>query len=88
MWLDPELVKQSEVRQKEKNKYCILTQICGIRKMVQTNLFAGVGNGLWPWQGRRGGGVGRLGLTYTLPGVKQTAGRKLFYGTGSSAGAP
>ena len=55
MWLDPELVKQSEVRQKEKNKYCILTQICGIRKMVQTNLFAGVGNGLWPWQGRRVG---------------------------------
>jgi len=41
MWLDPELVKQSEVRQKEKNKYCVLMQICGIRKMVQTNLFAG-----------------------------------------------
>ena len=24
----------SEVSQKEKNKYCILTHICGIRKMV------------------------------------------------------
>ena len=29
-WMDLETVIQSEVRQKEKNKYCILTHICGI----------------------------------------------------------
>ena len=31
-WIDPETVIQSEVGQKEKNKYRILTQICGIQK--------------------------------------------------------
>ena len=30
MWLDLETGIQSEVSQKEKNKYCILTHICGI----------------------------------------------------------
>ena len=30
MWMDLETVIQSEVSQKEKNKYCILTHICGI----------------------------------------------------------
>ena len=30
MWMDLESVIQSEVSQKEKNKYCILTHICGI----------------------------------------------------------
>ena len=30
MWMDPEIVIQSEVSQKEENKYCILTHICGI----------------------------------------------------------
>ena len=29
-WLDLETVIQSEVRQKEKNKYLILSRICGI----------------------------------------------------------
>ena len=29
-WMDLETVIQSEVNQKEKNKYCILTHICGI----------------------------------------------------------
>ena len=28
-WMDLETVLQSEVSQKEKNKYCILTHICG-----------------------------------------------------------
>ena len=32
MWMDLETVIQSEVSQKEKNKYCILTYICGIQK--------------------------------------------------------
>ena len=30
MWTDLETVIQSEVSQKEKNKYCMLTHICGI----------------------------------------------------------
>ena len=29
-WMDPETVLQSEVSQREKNKYCILMRICGI----------------------------------------------------------
>ena len=32
MWMDLETVIWSEVSQKEKNKYCILTHICGIQK--------------------------------------------------------
>ena len=40
MWMDLETVIQREVSQKEKNKYCILTHICGTRKIVQTNRFA------------------------------------------------
>ena len=44
-WMGLETVIQSEVSQKEKNKYCILTHICGIyvepRKMVPMNRFAG-----------------------------------------------
>ena len=31
-WMDLETVIQSEVSQKEKNKYCMLTHICGILK--------------------------------------------------------
>ena len=30
MWMDLDTVIQSEVNQKVKNKYCILTHICGI----------------------------------------------------------
>ena len=30
MWMDLETVIQSEVSQKEKNKYCIISLICGI----------------------------------------------------------
>ena len=32
MWTDLESVIQSEVNQKEKNKYCILMHVCGIQK--------------------------------------------------------
>ena len=40
-WMDLETVVQSEVSQKEKNKYHILKHICGIwKKTVQINLFA------------------------------------------------
>ena len=40
-WMALETVIQCEVSQKEKNKYHILTHICGARKMVQMNQFAG-----------------------------------------------
>ena len=42
IWMDLESVIQSEVSQKERNKYCILTHIiCFLhRKMVQVNPFA------------------------------------------------
>ena len=31
-WMNLEPTKQSEVSQKEKNKYCILAHVCGIQK--------------------------------------------------------
>ena len=43
-WMDLETVIQSEVSQKEKNKYCMLTYIYGIqkkKKKVLKNLGAG-----------------------------------------------
>ena len=39
-WMDLEIVIQSEVSQKEKDKYSIIWLICGTKKMVQMNLFA------------------------------------------------
>ena len=39
-WVDLETIIQSEASQREKNKYCLLMHICGIRIMVQINLFA------------------------------------------------
>ena len=32
MWTDLEIVIQSKVSQKEKNKYCLISLICGIQK--------------------------------------------------------
>ena len=42
-WMDLESVIQSEVSQREKNKYCMLTRIYGIykKKLVLKNLRAG-----------------------------------------------
>ena len=41
-WVDPESVIQSEVSQKEKNKYCMLTHIYGIlKKLVLMSLRSG-----------------------------------------------
>ena len=30
--VDPEMIIQSEVSQKEKNKYCVISLVCGIQK--------------------------------------------------------
>ena len=38
-----ESVIQSEVNQKEKNKYCVLTHICGIYKNGTDELICGAG---------------------------------------------
>ena len=40
-WMNLESIIHSEVSQKVKNKYHILTHIYGCRKMVLVNLFAG-----------------------------------------------
>ena len=40
-WMSPEPIIQSEVSQKEKDKYCILTHIYGSRKMVLKNFLTG-----------------------------------------------
>ena len=40
-WMDLETVIQSEVSQKEKNKYCMLTHTWNIKKVVLMNLVAG-----------------------------------------------
>ena len=40
-WMDLETVIQGEVSQKEKSKYCMLTHIYGIKKMVLRNLGGG-----------------------------------------------
>ena len=59
-WMNPETVIQSEVSHKEKNKYHILTHICGIQKNgiddpickaeIETQTFKGMdtkGEGEW-----------------------------------------
>ena len=42
-WMDIESIIQSEVNQKEKNKYHLLTHIYGIRNLVRMSLSAGQG---------------------------------------------
>ena len=38
-WRDLEIIILSEVSQREKDKYCMISRICGIKLMVQMNLF-------------------------------------------------
>ena len=38
MWMDLAIVIQTEVSQKEKNKYCIISLVCGIQKNVSDEL--------------------------------------------------
>ena len=93
MWIDLESVIQSEVIQKEKNKYRILTHICGIQKngTYEPIFRAGIEmqmqrTDMWTQQVKGSvGRIGRLGLTNTLPCVKQIASGSLLYSTGSSA---
>ena len=38
-WRDLEIIILSEVSQREKDKYCMISRICGVKLMVQMNLF-------------------------------------------------
>ena len=93
MWMDLESVIQSEVSQKEKNKCCILTHICGIQKNGADEPICRAGietqtqrTDMWTWWGERGGRTNweiRFDI-YTLPNVKQLASGKQPHSTGRS----
>ena len=38
IWMQPEVIIRTEVSQKEKEKYCIISLTCGIYNMTQMNL--------------------------------------------------
>ena len=92
-WMDLETVIESEVSQKEKNKYCILTYICGTQKngtdelvcraeietqMQRTNVWTPRGE-----SGSEGGGGGmnwEIGIDiHTLICMKQITNKNLLY---------
>ena len=93
MWMNRERGIQSEVSQKEKNKYCIYTHICGIEKYGTDEPICTAGiemptqrTDLWT------PGKGECGMNwetgidiYTVSYVKWIAGGKLLYSAGSSA---
>ena len=63
-WMNLEPVRQSEVSQKEKSKYCILTHVYAIRKTALMSLLQGSSGhmqrtdvGLGGRGGRRNGGT-------------------------------
>ena len=42
-WMDLEIIILSKVRQKEKDKYHMISLTCGIESMTQMNLFTKIG---------------------------------------------
>ena len=40
LWIDLKIVLQSEVSQKERNRYHVVSRVCGSTNMIQMNLFA------------------------------------------------
>ena len=93
MWMDLETVIQSEVSQKEQNKYCILTHICGTQKNgtdepvcraeVETQVQR---TNVWTPRGERSGGGGggvmswAIGIDmYTLMCIKLMTNKNLLY---------
>ena len=72
--MDRETIMQSEIGQKEKNKYCILMHICGIQKngtnepICKAEIEIQIGNKCIDTKGEReGGGNWETGVgTYTL----------------------
>ena len=92
-WIDLEIVIQSEVSQKEKNKYCILIHIYGIQKNGTDEPICRAGieiqtQRIYMWtQGANEGWDELRGDIdiYTPPCVKQIASGNLLYNTGNSA---
>ena len=97
MWMDLETIAQSEVSQKEKNKYHILTHTCEIYKSGTEDPISRTGTEIQIrsmdiWKQGRVGWIGRLRLytlcilhIHALPRVNYKASGNLLHGTGSSA---
>ena len=92
-WVKLEAVIQSEVNQKEKNKYSILMHICGIQKNGTAELICRAGietqiqrMDLWTqWEKECEMKLeGKIDIC-TLPCAKQLASEEQPYSTGSSA---
>ena len=39
-WMDLEIIMLSEISQTQKDKYCMISLICGILKVIQKNVYA------------------------------------------------
>ena len=93
MWMDLETVIQSDISQKEKNKYRRLTLICGIQKTGKDELVCKAEietqmqrTNVWTPRGESGVGGGGGGMNweigidiYTLICVKQITNKNLLY---------
>ena len=90
-WMDLKIIILSEVSQKEKNKYHVVSLICGIYKMLQMNLFTKQKQShrqrkqIYGYQMVNGGGVDwEFGINrYTLLYIKQINNKDLLYSTGN-----
>ena len=62
MWIDLETAIQSEISQKEKNKYCIISLLCGIQKNDTDELIciAKPETQTWNKHGYKGGQRGEM----------------------------
>ena len=92
-WMNLETVIQSEVSQKQKNKYCIIFLICGIQKNDMEELICKAEietqmqrTNVWTPRGKKGGGkIWEIGIDiYTLMRIKQITKEYLLYITGNS----
>ena len=93
-WMDLESVIQSEVSQKEKYKYSILTCICRTQKNCIDDLICKAEietqtqrTNVWIPRGKRGDGRNwEIGIDiYTLLCIKQITNENLLYSMGNSA---
>ena len=93
-WIDLEMVIQNEISQGEKNKYCIISLICGIQKNGTNELICKAEietktqrtNLRTPRGERRNGMDWEIGTDiYTLLGVTQITNENLLHTTGNSA---
>ena len=86
-WMDLEIVILSEVSQKEKNKYRILTRICGIQKDGKDELVCRAEidtqmqrTNIWTPRGESSGMNWEIGIDiYTLICIKQITNKNLLY---------